>query len=269
MVDRWLRFRRPTRRREVHSQPLTAGRSHQSRRHCAALIPSDRLRGLEHWFSGLAHGTDAARVGCRFVESEARVCSRCGRRADESRYCPRCGLNLARQRELPTSSQWRSRRSRRVRTAGLRAGVAVVVAALVLVAGYLVGGAIGDNSEGLRMVAESGYREGFDKGRRRGYRATYKSARRRAEREAAEAQAAAPAPPAPEAQATPTTPDPPSDESAEPSSEEEGDSSAREACIYGDGLCTPEENARENEAEGICGGGGPEAEARPDLCGPG
>jgi len=205
------------------------------------------------------------------VEGEARVCPRCGRRADESRYCPRCGLNLARLRELPTSAEWRSRRSRRARGAGLRAAAGGALALVLVVGAYLLGGTIGDNSEETRAEAREGYDEGFEKGRRRGYRATYKSSLRRAKRAVAEAQesAMAPDPTGPETQATPTPADPSADDSGAAATEQEDDSSDLEACVYGDGLCTPEENARENEAESICGGGGPEAEARPDLCGPG
>ena len=47
------------------------------------------------------------------------------------------------------------------------------------------------------------------------------------------------------------------------------DSSELEACTHGDGLCTPEQNTRENEAERICGGGGPEARRVPTAVGRG
>ena len=49
---------------------------------------------------------------------------------------------------------------------------------------------------------------------------------------------------------------------------DESENPSLEPCIYGGGgLCTPEQNEREGDAERICGPGGPEAEARPDLCG--
>ncbi len=52
------------------------------------------------------------------------------------------------------------------------------------------------------------------------------------------------------------------------SSDDESEGSSLEPCIYGGGgMCTPEQNEAESEAERICGPGGPGAEARPDLCG--
>lgn len=144
------------------------------------------------------------------------------------------------------------------------------VSALLLVVGaYLLGAAIGDNGDAVRAESRAAYAEGFDEGRRRGYRATYENARSRAEQAATDEQASAAPPETPPTQAAPDPPDSPAEDSGTAATEEESDSSGLEPCVYGEGLCTPEENARENEAESICGGGGPEAEARPDLCGPG
>lgn len=150
------------------------------------------------------------------------------------------------RRELPTNAESRSKRTRRARAAAVRIAIALALAALLLAGAYLLGGALGDNGEEVRAEAEKGYREGFDKGHGRGYRATYKSARRRAERAAAEAQAAASesAPSATAAQPAPTSSESSSDQSGEPSSDDASDSSELEACTNGDGLCTPEENAR-------------------------
>ncbi len=218
------------------------------------------------------------------MEGQARVCSRCGRRADESRYCSRCGLNLARQRELPTSAEWRSTRTKRGRPAAVRTAVALALAVLLLAGAYLLGAALGDNGEEVRVAAKKDYRDGFDKGRARGYRATYKSARRRAERAAAEAQAAAavPSAPIPEASsASESDPDATSDGEGESDAAGEGggsDNCDNEGLGFAKGDCPTDEEIEEiNLAEEICGSPASEAEkseeaARragdPDICRP-
>ena len=126
---------------------------------------------------------------------------------------------------------------------------------------YTLGASLGNNADAVRAAERKGQKAGFEKGRQRTFRPSYAAAKRRANRtEEAVQQQAATATTATEASSVP---------GAASSADSGGGSANREPCTYGEGMCTPEENAQEGEAERICGPGGAEAKARPDLCGPG
>ena len=195
------------------------------------------------------------------VRAGAHVCRECGHLFPSDEPSPRdrsSPRDTAARRER---AQWRPPRASTL--------AVVSILGLLLVAGaYALGDRLGDNSDAVRTAHVKGRKAGFDAGRERAYRTSYAAAKRRAKRAAEEAQDVSG--PSTGALQTARTVGEPTSTGAPSGSELSGDEGGeRVPCWYGGGgMCTPEQNAQEGEAERVCGPGGAEAKARPDLCGP-